>query len=369
MKKMSLNKLNIKIPQIIHNYELENEVCEIPYGKIYIGNNKYINEKVYIKIYDKFKLFTSFKEISFINNEIFILKYLNHKNILQIYEYIESDFYIFLIFEYFKGETLQTFFTKRKKLNENLSLKTIYEIITTMNYIHDKNICHLNLNFENILIDEKYNIKIINFKYSCFYKNEENIKKEIIQNNNIFSCPEIHAKQFYLPEKVDVYSCGIILFYFLMGYFPFHSDKKIVIEELIMKGKYSIPNNIPKNIKNIIGKMLEYNKEKRINFKDIINCEWFKENQNIINNSTINKNINIFKGKNQNQNQNMPNNSEITINKILNMYNINYSDISNDAQNNFKDGNISIYKQISRILCAKNIIQIKDDNKKENIEK
>ena len=362
---MSSKIHNSKIPKVIHNYELEKEIFEIPCGKLFIGNNNYINQKVYIRIYDKYKLFTSFKEVSFINNEIFILKHLNHKNILQLYEYIESDYFIFLIFEYFKGDTLQNFFTKRKKINENLSVKIIYEIIRTMNYIHNLNICHLNLNFDNILIDEKYNIKIINFKYSCFYKEEENINKEIIQKNNIFSCPEIFAKQYYSPQKADVYSCGIMLYYFLMGNFPFHSDKKRVIEELIMKGKYTIPNNLQKNIKNIISKMLEYKKEQRASFKDIINCEWFKENKNLINKPMINKGTNILKQKNQNK----QNNSEDILKKILDIYKLtNVPDISKEVKN-INDGKVSIYRQITRLLETKNIIISKEDDKNENIEK
>ena len=338
------NNIKYNIPRIIHNYELENEVCEIPCGNLYIAKNKYINEKVYIKIYNKYKLFISFRQTSFINNEIFILKLLNHRNILQLYEFIESDKFIFIIFEYFKGETMEKYFTKRKKINENLSLKIFYELIITMNYLHNMNICHLNLNFENILIDEKHNIKLINFDYSCFYK--ENIKKDIIQKNNIFSCPEIHGKQYFSPEKVDVYSCGIILYYFLMGYFPFNSDKKMVIEELIMKGKYSVPNGISKNIKNLINQMLEYKPEKRIKFKDIINCDWFKDNKNIINKSSVNQGINRVTQK-------YPIDNNIL--KICDNYKINTSELVEDIKNNKCNPNISTYKQLVSYLNSKNI--------------
>jgi serine/threonine protein kinase len=340
---MISSESNITLKKI-HNYELKNEICEIPCGKIYLGINKYINEKVYIKIYDKYKLFTSFKETSFINNEIFILKLLNHKNILQLYEFIESEKLIFIVFEYFKGETLQKYFTKRKKINETLSLKIIYEIIKAMNYLHSMNICHLNLNFENILIDENNNIKIINFQNGCFYK--DNIKKDIIQSNNIFSCPEIHARHSFSPEKADVYSCGIILYYFLMGYFPFNSEKEMIKEELIMKGKYTIPNNIQKNIKNIISGMLEYDSEKRIKFKDIINCEWFKSNKNIINDSTINQGINILTQK-------YPIDNNVL--KICNNFSINNSEISKNSEDNKFTKDMSIYKQLVAYLKSKKI--------------
>ena len=116
MNLSSDNIIKSSIPKKIHNYELQNEICEIPCGYLYVGLNNYINEKVYIKIYDKLLMFTSFNITSLINNEIHILKLLNHKNILQLYEYIESDSYIFIIFEYFNGESLQKYFTKKKKI-------------------------------------------------------------------------------------------------------------------------------------------------------------------------------------------------------------------------------------------------------------
>ena len=42
---MISSESNITLKKI-HNYELKNEICEIPCGKIYLGINKYINEKI-----------------------------------------------------------------------------------------------------------------------------------------------------------------------------------------------------------------------------------------------------------------------------------------------------------------------------------
>ena len=345
--KFNNNSNNIKL--ILHNYEFKTEICEIPCGKMYIGINKYINQKVYIKIYDKYKLFTSFKETSFINNEIFILKLLNHKNILHLYEFIESPKLIIVVFEYFKGEKLQNYLSKRKKIDEKSALKIFYEIIKTMYYLHSMNICYLNLNFDNILIEENNNIKIINFRNSCFY--EGYMTKDINNGDITFLCPEILAKQAYSPEKADVYSCGIILYYLIMGYFPFNSDIEIKKQELIMKGKYSIPNNIPDNIQNIICNMLENNQDNRIFFKDIINCKWFKDNKNIINNSSINQGINILTQK-------YPIDNNIL--KLCKIFSINSSEICKNVEENKFTDKLSIYKQLRDYLYSKKI-PIKND--------
>ena len=140
-----------------------------------------------------------------------------------------------------------------------------------------------------------------------------------------------------------------------MGYFPFHSNKKLVNEELIMKGKYTIPTSLPKNIKIIISRMMEYIPEKRITFKDILNCEWFKENKNILNKTSINQGINIFKQK-------YPIDDNIL--KIFKYYKKNNTEISEDIQNNKCNYNISAYKQIAKYLHIKNISTVNDYNSK-----
>ena len=345
MNLSSDNIIKSSIPKKIHNYELQNEICEIPCGYLYVGLNNYINEKVYIKIYDKLLMFTSFNITSLINNEIHILKLLNHKNILQLYEYIESDSYIFIIFEYFNGESLQQYITKKKKLNDNIYLKIFYDIVNVMDYIHSMNICHLNINFENILIDENNNIKIINFENACFYK--DNIKKEMKDNTNyLFTCPEFLSNQSFSPEKADVYSCGILLYYLTQGNLPFQSDNKVSNVEMITKGKYILPFNIKKSKKDLIHNMLENKPDKRFTFKDILNCDWFKENKNILDKMPVNQGINIIEQK-------YPIDNNIL--KICDEYELNNTEIKNDVENNNFTANNSIYKQLAVNLNEKNI--------------
>ena len=338
------------IPKKIHNYELQNEICELPCGFLYLGLNNYINEKVYIKVYDKILMFTSFNLTGLINNEIFILKLLNHKNILQLYEYIESETYIFIIYEYFNGESLKKYLTNKNIINDNTILKIFYDIINVMDYIHSMNICHLNINLESILIDEDNNIKFINFEYACFYK--ENIQKEIKDNiNYIFSCPEMLANQYFSPEKADVYSCGILLYYLIIGNLPFQSDKRIINEELVMKGEYNMPTYIRNSIQNLIFNMLAINSDERCTFEDIINCEWFNENKNILDPIPVNQGINILKQK-------YPIDDNIL--KLCDNYEMNISAVSRDIKNNIFNFNSSTYKQFIVHLNEKNIPTIND---------
>ena len=123
--------------------------------------------------------------------------------------------------------------------------------------------------------------------------------------------------------------------------------------QLIMKGKYSIPNYINKNVQDLIQKMMEYNQDKRIKFIDIINCDWFNENRNIIDLSEDQdtNGINIFKQK-------YP--IDDTVLKICEILGINTSEIGQSIENNNFNIYNSSYKQIVKYCKLKNIQTVND---------
>ena len=57
------------------------------------------------------------------------------------------------------------------KLEESKALKIFTKLISSMDYIHNMNICHLNITLDSILIDENNEnlIKIFDFKFSHYY--------------------------------------------------------------------------------------------------------------------------------------------------------------------------------------------------------
>ena len=268
------------IPKIINNYKVEQKIFELNTNYFYAGINTYINEKVLIRIFPKYNNINKhLEEMKYINNEIFLLKLLNHKNILRLYEIIESNDFIFLIYEYFEGELLSNFL-KNKKLNEKQILQILHRIITTLIYTHyTMKISHLTLNLNSIIIDKDLNIKLINFKYGCIYLKDcdASVNKD---DMFIYNCPEIHEKKEFSPELADVYSCGIIVYYLCFGKLPFSSKAKIAIDELIIKGEYWFPKKANEKMKTIITSLMECESEKRKNLKQILSENWFNDIKN-----------------------------------------------------------------------------------------
>ena len=74
-----------QIPKIIGTYEISEELGAGLLGGVCSAIHKYTDERVAIKIFSKSSLQIYRSELPLINNEISVLKILNHKNIIKIY--------------------------------------------------------------------------------------------------------------------------------------------------------------------------------------------------------------------------------------------------------------------------------------------
>lgn len=97
------------------------------------------------------------------------------------------------------------------------------DLLSAVAYIHAQGIIHRDIKFENILFlrnGEYDKIKIIDFGSAITYSLKNFIKILGMTGNPIYASPEMLAGKGYDP-KTDVWSCGVIFHYLLLGVFPF----------------------------------------------------------------------------------------------------------------------------------------------------
>ena len=337
------------IPDSIKSYKIENETYKLSTITLYTATNTDINEKVLIHIFPKEKLLTNANEVTFMNNQVYLMKILNHKNILQLFEIIETKTHAFLIYEYFNGMKLSDYIIKKKKLTEDESLKIFKEILSALAYLKEMYLCNLNINSHNILIDSKNHIKICDFKFGHFYSPKEKSRSNFI-GDHFSSCPELHSKRPYNPESADIWSTGILLYQMLTGSLPFKSQKDLELIRLIIRGDYSMPNSLSVNMKTLIKGLLETKEEKRFKLNDIFNQQIIKEKK--ITKASLLQGLNILTTKYPID--------EIAINIFKNNLNIEEEILRKNLENNKFNEITSLFKQIISKLTTKGIQNIND---------
>lgn len=105
-----------------------------------------------------------------------------------------------------------------------------------MKYIHGKGICHRDLKFENILIDERNHIKIIDFGFGI--KSDKHKWLSMYCGTPSYMAPELVAWKEYSGYEVDIWALGVILYCLLAGYFPFRGDTEKILFRKISAGLF-----------------------------------------------------------------------------------------------------------------------------------
>ena len=70
-------------------------------------------------------------------------------------EYFEEDDYIFLIYKYFEGITLEEYFkNNNQKLDEIQAGFIMYKLLEILDYLHQNKIVHGDIKMSNIIIND-----------------------------------------------------------------------------------------------------------------------------------------------------------------------------------------------------------------------
>ena len=263
------------------NYVIMKKLGSGAYSSVDLVKNLISQEKramKTIKISEKL----SAKDEQEIINEIFILKSLDHPNILKIFEFYQKKTEYNLITEYCDGGDLYKEIISNGPFTESYTAYVFYQILSAVNFCHSMHILHRDLKPENILIsgrneDNYPNIKIGDFGASKIF--EKGMVNKRMIGSSYYIAPEVLKKQY--NEKCDLWSCGVILYIMLVGKPPFTGKNDGEVIRNVIKGVYKISgddfDNISNNAIDLIQRLLTINPNIRINAEEALNHQWFKD--------------------------------------------------------------------------------------------
>ena len=264
------------------NYILESTIGQGAFAKVKLAKHIITGEKVAIKILPKRSLASNpnkinnqiYSNISKIDKEINILRRLHHKNIIQLYEIIETKSNLYIVMEYCEGKELFDYIVKHKRLTEREACRYFQQIINGVEYLHLCNITHRDLKPENILLDNKKRIRISDFGLSHISPNSSYLLSTPC-GTPLYAPPEMLRGDKYDGVYSDIWSCGIILYTMLVGDLPYADSKEKIIYQNIMTHNYYYPDTMSDDAIDLIEHMLRINPNERYGFKEIKAHPWF----------------------------------------------------------------------------------------------
>ena len=279
-------------------YEIIKELGEGAFGKVVSAKNKKSGDIRAIKQLSKKKI--SPEDLERFKREVDVLKTIDHPNIIKLYEIYETQNHIYLVMEKCDGGELFDDLMVRLESGHMYTEKEVAiimrQVMSAIEYCHQKKICHRDLKAENVLflnkkeldsglkegkkskkmnkIDEIKNpIKVIDFGLSQIIKPD--IQSKV--GTAYYFPPEVLDGHY--TEKCDVWSAGVLLYILLSAVPPFNGkdDREIYLKIKTKKFTFSKEfNNASKEVKELIKHMIAP-EEERYTASQVLQDPWFKK--------------------------------------------------------------------------------------------
>ncbi|XP_013765156.1 MAP/microtubule affinity-regulating kinase 3a isoform X17 [Pundamilia nyererei] len=259
-------------PQQPHvgNYRLLKTIGKGNFAKVKLARHMLTGREVAIKIIDKTQLNPNSLQKLF--REVRIMKILNHPNIVKLFEVIETERTLYLVMEYASGGEVFDYLVAHGRMKEKEARAKFRQIVSAVQYCHQKHIVHRDLKAENLLLDADMNIKIADFGFS----NEFTLgnKLDTFCGSPPYAAPELFQGKKYDGPEVDVWSLGVILYTLVSGSLPFDGQNLKELRERVLRGKYRIPFYMSTDCENLLKRFLVLNPAKRGTLEQIMKDRW-----------------------------------------------------------------------------------------------
>ena len=340
-----------------------------------IGNGSFSTIYKGYRIADKLpiavKKITKIIDKKYINSEIDLMKKINSKYIIKLYDVIHYKNHLYLFLEYCnQGDLSKYIYSNSSKYNDEY----IYQIIKGLRCLYNTKIIHRDIKPQNILIKDNI-IKISDFGFAKTFNDNDLIST--FCGSPLYMAPEILKLTEY-TNKADIWSLGVIIYEIIFKKHPYPSKNKIeLIKHIKSNSKIKIPT-INTQLKDLLEKLLEKNEYKRISWENIFTHPWFinynltKENILVNNINELDFNI-LFEDTCDNETHDSKLNKSTSDTKRIRYISIDNDIISKSTYNDINEKtNINIYedsKVYSKSAPHKNYFLENYINQKSNITK
>ena len=250
------------------NYTVERVLGRGSYSTVYKAKHKKIDQ--YVAIKQIYKSHTTPEKFS---KELSLMKQIDHPFAIVLYDTFEDDENYYLVMEYVEGETLISYLQNYSPLPEWKVQYLFIELISCLHYLHTQlKLVHRDLRLENIMIDKKGNIRVIDFGLGNFYGGHTQLLKTMCGSPS-FASPEMLKGEQY-TYTTDLWSAGCILYVLAVGKLPFEDNNMPNLINKILHTEPSYPSSLPQHLTQMIKHLLIKNNVQRASYAYIFKHPW-----------------------------------------------------------------------------------------------
>jgi len=209
-------------------YELRNQIARGGTAQVYLARDLLLDRPVALKVLFP-ELSTDHSFVERFRREAQAAANLMHPNIVQVFDWGESDRTYFIVMEYIDGEPLSSIIRTQAPLAGAQAATITSDIAKALSYAHRHGVVHRDVKPGNVLITADGQVKVTDFGIARAIGTDEQVTQTgLVMGTATYFSPE-QAQGLSVDARSDVYALGVVLYEMLTGRPPFTGETPVSI--------------------------------------------------------------------------------------------------------------------------------------------
>ncbi len=208
-------------------------------GLVYDGLDPNLNRRVAIKTILTQKLEPEAARMITMRfeREVRAVARLNHRNIVQVYDFGAEGDLAYIVMEYIQGKELKDFFDAKERFDLKRIFQLMTELLDALEFAHEAGIVHRDIKPGNVMVDASGHAKLTDFGVARVA--EPGAQAEATRVGAMVGTPSYMSPEQVQGQAVDrrsdIFSAGIIFYQFLTGLKPFEGSQFALQQKIVME--------------------------------------------------------------------------------------------------------------------------------------
>ncbi|KAJ5373645.1 Calcium/calmodulin-dependent/calcium-dependent protein kinase [Penicillium concentricum] len=219
-----------------------------------------------------------------IKEEIAIMKKLNHSNLVSLIEVLDdpSEDSLYMVMEMCKkGVVMKVGLEERADPYDDEQCRCWFrDLILGIEYLHSQGIVHRDIKPDNCLVTNDDMLKVVDFGVSEMFEKDSDMFTAKSAGSPAFLPPELCVVKHgdVSGKATDIWSMGVTLYCLRYGKLPFEKQSIFELYDSIRGDPLVYEDESDEGFKDMIGRILEKDPEKRIDMFGLREHPWVTKN-------------------------------------------------------------------------------------------
>jgi len=220
-------------------YQIQGVLGKGAMGLVYDGMDPNLGRRVAIKTILTRKLDAEAARMIGVRfeREVRAVARLNHRNIVQVYDFGAEGELAYIVMEYIQGRELKDYFDANERFDLARAFHLMIELLDALEFAHEAGIVHRDIKPANVMVDAAGHAKLTDFGVARV--TEPGDQAEATRAGALVGTPSYMSPEQIqgqpVDRRTDIFSAGIILYQFLTGRKPFEGTQFALQQKIVME--------------------------------------------------------------------------------------------------------------------------------------